>query len=179
MILLDEIEKAHRAVFDLLLQVCGEGRLSDARGRTTWFHNAIIIMTSNLGAAHRRPSSGFASASATAGRDGSSVDSATERYYLEQVDIHFRPEFVNRIDCVIPFHPLDRAQIHAVAEVSLARVRERDGIGERGVTLEVASETLDRLAREGYSDMYGARALRRELEDWPRRPDRPVPGPAR
>src|SRR5690606_19818268 len=78
---------------------------------------------------------------------------------------HFRPEFVNRIDRVIPFHPLDRAQIHAVAEVSLARVRERDGIGERGITLEVASETLDRLAREGYSDTYGARALRRELED--------------
>jgi ATP-dependent Clp protease ATP-binding subunit ClpC len=159
-ILLDEIEKAHPAVFDLLLQVCGEGRLSDARGRTTWFHNAIIIMTSNLGAAHRRPSSGFGGGA----QRGADADEA-ERYYLEQVDTHFRPEFVNRIDRVIPFHPLDRAQIHAVAEVSLARVRERDGIGERGITLEVASETLDRLAREGYSDTYGARALRRELED--------------
>jgi ATP-dependent Clp protease ATP-binding subunit ClpC len=159
-ILLDEIEKAHPAVFDLLLQVCGEGRLSDARGRTTWFHNAIIIMTSNLGAAHRRPSSGFGGG---VGRSGDSADA--ERYYLEQVDTHFRPEFVNRIDRVIPFHPLDRTQIHAVAEVSLARVRERDGIGERGITLEVAAPTLDRLAREGYSDTYGARALRRELED--------------
>ena len=163
-ILLDEIEKAHPAVFDLLLQVCGEGRLSDARGRTTWFHNAIIIMTSNLGAAHRRPSSGFAGSSSAGGRPRDDAAEA-ERYYLEQVDTHFRPEFVNRIDRVIPFHPLDRAQIQAVAEVSLARVRERDGIGERGVVLEVGASTLDRLAREGYSDRYGARALRRELED--------------
>ncbi len=161
-ILLDEIEKAHPAVFDLLLQVCGEGRLSDARGRTTWFHNAIIIMTSNLGAAHRRPSSGFGSGA----RGESDHDAAAaERYYLDQVDAHFRPEFVNRIDRVIPFHPLDRAQIEQVAAVSLAKVRERDGLAERGITLEVAAPTIARLAREGYSDTYGARALRRELED--------------
>jgi len=163
-ILLDEIEKAHPAVFDLLLQVCGEGRLSDARGRTTWFHNALIIMTSNLGAAHRRTATGFG-AGAAAAADSTIDTTESERYYLEQVDTHFRPEFVNRIDRVIPFHPLDRAQIHAVAEVSLARVRERDGIGERGISLEVADQTLARLAREGYSDTYGARALRRELED--------------
>jgi ATP-dependent Clp protease ATP-binding subunit ClpC len=159
-VLLDEIEKAHPAVFDLLLQVCGEGRLSDARGRTTWFHNAIIIMTSNLGAAHRRPSTGFG------GRTGDVVDeTAAERYYLEQVDTHFRPEFVNRIDRVIPFHPLDRAQIEQVAAVTLTRLRERDGIGERGVTLEIADDTIARLARDGYSDTYGARALRRAFED--------------
>jgi ATP-dependent Clp protease ATP-binding subunit ClpC len=159
-VLLDEIEKAHPAVFDLLLQVCGEGRLSDARGRTTWFHNAIIIMTSNLGAAHRRPSTGFGG-----GRETSRDHAAAERYYLEQVDTHFRPEFVNRIDRVIPFHPLDREQIREVAAVSLARVRERDGVGERGVALEVSDATLERLASQGYSDTYGARALRRELED--------------
>jgi ATP-dependent Clp protease ATP-binding subunit ClpC len=159
-VLLDEIEKAHPAVFDLLLQVCGEGRLSDARGRTTWFHNAIIIMTSNLGAAHRRPSTGFGGRTS-----GSADETAAERYYLEQVDTHFRPEFVNRIDRVIPFHPLDRAQIEQVAAVTLTRVRERDGIGERGVALEVAGDTLARLARDGYSDTYGARALRRAFED--------------
>ena len=158
-LLLDEIEKAHPAVFDLLLQVCGEGRLSDARGRTTWFHNAIIIMTSNLGAAHQRPSSGFAAA-------GQGFDPhAAERHYLEQVDTHFRPEFVNRIDRVIPFHPLDRAQIRQVAAVALDRVREREGLGERGIELRVDEHTLERLARQGYSDSYGARALRRELED--------------
>ncbi|PRP92194.1 ATP-dependent Clp protease ATP-binding subunit ClpC [Enhygromyxa salina] len=162
-VLLDEIEKAHPAVFDLLLQVCGEGRLSDARGRTTWFHNAIIIMTSNLGAAHRRPSTGFGGGERD--RDPASDQRAAERYYLDQVDTHFRPEFVNRIDRVIPFHPLDRAQILHVATVSLARVRERDGVGERGIELEVSETTLARLATEGYSDTYGARALRRELED--------------
>ncbi len=163
-LLLDEIEKAHPAVFDLLLQVCGEGRLSDARGRTTWFHNAIIIMTSNLGAAHRRPSSGFGAGSS--GRANPEPDAnAAERYYLEQVDTHFRPEFVNRIDRVIPFHALDRAQIVEVAAVTLARVRERDGVAERGITVEVDDPTLARLAREGYSNLYGARALRREFED--------------
>jgi ATP-dependent Clp protease ATP-binding subunit ClpC len=166
-ILLDEIEKAHPAVFDLLLQVCGEGRLSDTRGRTTWFHNAIIIMTSNLGAAHRRPSTGFGGRTSDTNRSNPSSDEAvaTERYYLEQVDTHFRPEFVNRIDRVIPFHPLDRAQIEQVAAVTLTRVRERDGIGERGITLEVADDTLARLARDGYSNTYGARALRRAFED--------------
>lgn len=159
-LLLDEIEKAHPAVFDLLLQVCGEGRLSDARGRTTWFHNAIIIMTSNLGAAHRRPKAGFAG-----GHARRAETTEIERYYLEQVDAHFRPEFVNRIDRVIPFSALDRAQIRAVAEVSLARVREREGLAERGIDLDVADATLQRLADAGYSDAYGARALRRELED--------------
>ncbi len=166
-VLLDEIEKAHPAVFDLLLQVCGEGRLSDARGRTTWFHNAIIIMTSNLGAAQRRPSSGFASprALADADRQAELEANAAERFYLDQVDTHFRPEFVNRIDRVIPFHALDRAQIEQVAAVTLARVRERDGVAERGISLELDQASVARLAREGYSDLYGARALRREFED--------------
>ncbi|NVB42884.1 ATP-dependent Clp protease ATP-binding subunit [Pseudenhygromyxa sp. WMMC2535] len=166
-LLLDEIEKAHPAVFDLLLQVCGEGRLSDARGRTTWFHNAIIIMTSNLGAAHHRPRSGFDSAPRPSAEDGLDEQALRERerYYLEQVDQHFRPEFVNRLDRVIPFHPLDRQQIHEVAEVSLARVREREGVAERGVELLVSPATLERLAHDGYSDAYGARALRRALED--------------
>ncbi|EDM76058.1 ClpA/B family protein [Plesiocystis pacifica SIR-1] len=162
-LLLDEVEKAHPAVFDLLLQVCGEGRLSDARGRTTWFHNAIIIMTSNLGAAHRRPQSGFGGGSSDA--DPKRAEAEAERYYLEQVDTHFRPEFVNRIDRIIPFHPLDRAQIQAVARVSLTSVREREGLAERGVSLELEDGTLARLAEQGYSSTYGARALRRVLED--------------
>jgi ATP-dependent Clp protease ATP-binding subunit ClpC len=92
-------------------------------------------------------------------------ETATERYYLEQVDTHFRPEFVNRIDRVIPFHALDRAQIEQVAAVTLMRVRERDGISERGIALEVADDTLARLASDGYSNTYGARALRRAFED--------------
>ncbi|MEM6293736.1 MAG: AAA family ATPase [Myxococcota bacterium] len=156
-VLLDEIEKAHPAVFDLLLQVCGEGRLSDARGRTTWFNNAIIIMTSNLGAAHRRPSAGFG---ATEGDD----DGALARYYLEQVDKHFRPEFVNRIDRVIPFSPLARDEVVAVAEVALRRIVERDGLLGRTAQLTVSPAALQHVAEAGYSPEYGARALRRHLE---------------
>ena len=157
-VLLDEIEKAHPAVFDLLLQVCGEGRLTDARGRTTWFHNAIIIMTSNLGAAHRRPDTGFG------GTEGT-LEAAEDRYYIEQVDKHFRPEFVNRIDRVIPFRALGREEIAEVAEVSLARIKERDGLLGRRVELELTEGAVAELATAGYSDRYGARALRRHLED--------------
>jgi len=156
-VLLDEIEKAHPAVFDLLLQVCGEGRLSDARGRTTWFNNAIIIMTSNLGAAHRRPDAGFGASS--------EADAATmATYYLEQVDKHFRPEFVGRIDRVIPFSALQRSEVSAVADVALRKVVDRDGLLGRAATLSVSKPALDGLAVAGYSVEYGARALRRHLE---------------
>jgi ATP-dependent Clp protease ATP-binding subunit ClpC len=159
-LLLDEIEKAHPAVFDLLLQVLGEGRLTDARGRTTHFGNTIIIMTSNLGASHRPTGggSGFGGAQVQAGGD-------ERRYYTEQVDRHFRPEFVNRIDRIIPFASLDRAEIAEVARVSLQRIRERAAFAQRGISLEVTDAALAELATRGYSPVYGARALRRELED--------------
>ncbi|MCA9690248.1 MAG: AAA family ATPase [Myxococcales bacterium] len=159
-VLLDEIEKAHPAVFDLLLQVCGEGRLSDARGKTTYFHNAIIIMTSNLGAAHRRPRSGF-----RVDGDRAQAAAAEHRHYVERVDAHFRPEFVNRLDRIISFRSLSAAEIGEVARVSLARIRERAGLVNRGIDLRVSDAVLARLARDGYSDTYGARALRRHLED--------------
>ncbi|HET6582848.1 MAG TPA: AAA family ATPase, partial [Nannocystaceae bacterium] len=162
-VLLDEIEKAHPAVFDLLLQVCGEGRLTDARGQTTSFHNAIVIMTSNLGAAHRpraRSGAGFA-----AGTSAETDADAERRYYLEQVDRHFRPEFVNRLDRVIPFTALGREEIASVAEVSLARIRERAGFVQRGLQLHVTDAARARVAELGYSPIYGARALRRHLED--------------
>ncbi|HWB76189.1 MAG TPA: AAA family ATPase [Nannocystaceae bacterium] len=160
-VLLDEIEKAHPAVFDLLLQVLGEGRLTDARGQTTHFHNAIVIMTSNLGAAHRpRHGEGAGFARVTA----ADAD-AERRYYLEQVDRHFRPEFVNRIDGIIPFSSLDREEIARVARVSLERIRERGAFAERGVELDVGARALASLAEGGYAPQYGARALRRHLED--------------
>ena len=156
-VLLDEIEKAHAAVFDLLLQVCGEGRLSDARGRTTWFNNAIIIMTSNLGAAHRRPGAGF-------GASDADSSEAIAAYYLEQVDKHFRPEFVGRIDRVIPFSSLQRSEVSAVAQVALRKVEERDGLVGRATALRVSRDALEGVAEDGYSVVYGARALRRHLE---------------
>ncbi len=160
-VLLDEIEKAHPAVFDLLLQVLGEGRLTDARGQTTHFHNAIVIMTSNLGASHRPRQDGGAGFARPSGE----TPELERRYYLEQVDRHFRPEFVNRIDGVIPFSSLDREEIARVARVSLERIRERAAFVQRGLELEVGARALASLAEGGYAPAYGARALRRHLED--------------
>ncbi|WP_375764969.1 AAA family ATPase [Archangium gephyra] len=152
-LLLDEIEKAHPAVFDLLLQVCGEGRLTDARGQTAWFHNAIIIMTSNLGVAHRRSPLGIGA---------TSVDDSA--YYLREVHRHFRPEFVNRIDQLIPFHALTSEQAAEVARLGVDRLRQRRGLFERGVSLHVPPEITTALATSGYQEAYGARAMRRHLD---------------
>ncbi|MFO0660994.1 MAG: AAA family ATPase, partial [Polyangiaceae bacterium] len=153
-LLLDEIEKAHPAVFDLLLQVCGEGRLTDARGRTAYFHNAIIILTSNLGAASRRPSVGF----------GSSTPD-DDAFYLKQVHATFRPEFVNRIDRLLAFRALQPEQVEQVAQLALTKVALRRGFLQSGMTLNVTPEALRKVAIDGYSEAYGARALRRQIEN--------------
>jgi ATP-dependent Clp protease ATP-binding subunit ClpC len=152
-LLLDEIEKAHPAVFDLLLQVCGEGRLTDARGQTAWFHNALIIMTSNLGAAHRRTPLGIG---ATA------VDDAS--HYLREVHRSFRPEFVNRIDQIIPFHALTAEQAAEVARLGVEKLRQRRGLLQRGISFDIQPEAVTSLAASGYQEAYGARAMRRHLD---------------
>ncbi len=154
-LLLDEIEKADTAVFDLLLQVMGEARLSDAAGRTAYFHNTIVIMTSNLGAAHHRDRPGFQrSVGAT----------TTQHYYQEQVEEHFRPEFVNRLDRVVAFEALSAGEVRAIGGLAVRRLSERHGLRDRGIDLDVATEVLDELAREGYDPAYGARRLYRHLE---------------
>lgn len=160
-VLLDEIEKADHAVFDLLLQVCGEGRLTDARGRTAYFHNAILIMTSNLGASHRQVHVGFNELNEV---DAQAQMQAEERYYIDQVDRHFRPEFVNRIDRIIPFSSLSPDEIARIAEVLLHGIERRAGLTQRGASLVIEPEALRRLSQRGYSETYGARALRREME---------------
>ncbi|WP_309896787.1 AAA family ATPase [Archangium sp.] len=152
-LLLDEIEKAHPAVFDLLLQVCGEGRLTDARGQTAWFHNAIIIMTSNLGAAHRRSSLGI----------GATVVDDTS-YYLREAHKTFRPEFINRIDQLIPFHALTAEQAAEVARLGVDKLRQRRGLFQRGISLDVPPDVTTHLAVSGYQAAYGARAMRRHLD---------------
>jgi ATP-dependent Clp protease ATP-binding subunit ClpC len=152
-LLLDEIEKAHPAVFDLLLQVCGEGRLTDARGRTAWFHNALIIMTSNLGASHRRSPLGIGAMAA---------DDTT--HYLHEVHKHFRPEMINRIDQIIPFHALTPEQVSEVARLGVEKLRQRRGLIQRGITLELPAEATAALATAGYQEAYGARAMRRHLD---------------
>ncbi|WP_437279301.1 AAA family ATPase [Sorangium sp. So ce375] len=162
-LLLDEIEKAHRAVFDLLLQVLGEGRLSDARGRTAYFHNAIVIMTSNLGAAERRARAGFAGEQgAAAPGEQAALD---EAHYQRVVAGAFRQEFVNRIDRVVPFRALTRAELAEVARLTTQRLAQRRGLSEAGVALEVSERALARLAEDGHAPAYGARALRRHVEE--------------
>ncbi len=153
-LLLDEIEKAHPAVFDLLLQVSGEGRLTDEAGRTVSFNNAIIIMTSNLGAGYRRDAIGI-----------TPRPSSDEDYYIDQVNRTFRPEFVNRLDRIIVFHPLDKHEVKQIAQMTIRQMTHRRGFTELGLKLEVSDPALEALARGGYSQQYGARHLRRFLEN--------------
>ncbi|MFN7976311.1 MAG: AAA family ATPase, partial [Acidobacteriota bacterium] len=152
-LLLDEIEKAHPAVFDLLLQVLGEGRLTDARGRTAFFHNAIVIMTSNLGGRRRRPV-GLADAPASS--------ESHDRRHVEEL---FRPELVNRIDRIVPFEALGASDVRTVAGMLVGDVALRRGFADLGIALEVSEAALGVLAQEGASPRYGARAMRRTIED--------------
>jgi ATP-dependent Clp protease ATP-binding subunit ClpC len=152
-LLLDEIEKAHSAVFDLLLQVMGEGRLTDAAGHLASFENAIIIMTSNLGAAGRSSPVGLG--------DRPEEDDAS---YTAQVDRTFRPEFVNRIDHLVVFRSLSEEELASVVRIALAGIAARRGLSELGITVEAEEGAVRLLAREGRSAQLGARALRRHLE---------------
>jgi ATP-dependent Clp protease ATP-binding subunit ClpC len=152
-VLLDEIEKAHAGVFDLLLQIAGEGRLTDGRGRTTSFENSIVIMTSNLGAAHRSAEAGFLRPA---------IDS--DEYYAKVVRTTFRPELVNRIDRVIAFSPLSSDEHAQVARIAVRRAEGRRGIAARGIDLSVEDDALAHLASLGQSDAYGARGMRRHVE---------------
>jgi ATP-dependent Clp protease ATP-binding subunit ClpC len=163
-VLLDEIEKAHPAVFDLLLQVAGEGRLTDARGQTTSFQNTILILTSNLGSAERRAEVGFGDALADSGaREGAEPREA--RHYTKHVEASFRPELVNRLDRIIVFTALDPADVRAVTDLALDKIRMRPGLVDAGVAITVSDAAKEALARGGYSKAMGARALRRHLEE--------------
>lgn len=156
-LLLDEIEKADPAVFDLLLQVFGEGRLSDAKGRTAYFHNCLIILTSNLGASERRSAApGFVSANA--GKDSSRA------FYDRQIEMHFRPELINRLDKVIAFESLTPEELTRVTELQLADLARRQGFEERGLRFEPAPEVIRTLAQSSWSPAHGARALRRHVQ---------------
>jgi ATP-dependent Clp protease ATP-binding subunit ClpC len=154
-VLLDEIEKAHPSVFDLLLQVLGEARLTDGRGRTTYFHNAIIVLTSNLGTRGARGTLGITA----------EADDRNERRYRDAVLAAFRPELINRLDQIVVFHPLAPAEIARVAEIAVARLAERRGFTQAGAILDVSPRALDVLAERGFSAELGARALRRHVDE--------------
>ncbi|HEX3834028.1 MAG TPA: ATP-dependent Clp protease ATP-binding subunit [Solirubrobacteraceae bacterium] len=153
-ILLDEIEKAHPEVSNVLLQVLDDGRLTDGEGRTVDFTNTVIVMTSNLGAGQAKRPLGF-----TGGEPGVEADS--ERI-LAAAKRAFLPEFLNRIDEVVVFAPLSEEQVQAIGEMLVRRIADRL-YAERGIELEVAPELIARLSGEGFDPEFGARPLRRHL----------------
>ena len=151
LILLDEIEKAHHDVFNILLQVLDDGRLTDGHGRTVDFRNCVIVMTSNLG-------SQYIQELADAGYD--KVKSAV----MDAVTKHFRPEFINRIDEIVVFHGLDHKQIRSITNTQIARLQKR--LTEQGLQLEVSDKALDYLAKIGFDPIYGARPLKRAIQQY-------------
>jgi ATP-dependent Clp protease ATP-binding subunit ClpB len=149
-ILFDEVEKAHPDVFNVLLQVLDDGRLTDGQGRTVDFKNTVIIMTSNLGSDLIQESTGNHS-------------------YEEIKDIimgvltqHFRPEFINRIDETVVFHPLDTVQIKSIAGIQLQGLKAR--LEEKGYKLRVSEAALDKLSEAGFDPVFGARPLKRAIQ---------------
>jgi ATP-dependent Clp protease ATP-binding subunit ClpB len=149
-ILLDEIEKAHPDVFNVLLQVLDDGRLTDGQGRTVDFRNTVIIMTSNLGSQAIQEMAGE--------RNYEQMKAAV----LEIVGGHFRPEFVNRIDEIVVFHPLGRSEIRRIVDIQVEYLRRR--LAERELGLELDDAARDRLGEAGFDPVYGARPLKRAIQ---------------
>ncbi|OIN48788.1 ATP-dependent chaperone ClpB [Pseudomonas azotoformans] len=149
-ILLDEVEKAHPDVFNILLQVLEDGRLTDSHGRTVDFRNTVIVMTSNLGSAQIQELVGDREAQRAA--------------VMDALTSHFRPEFINRVDEVVIFEPLARDQIAGITEIQLGRLRGR--LAERELSLDLSQEALDKLIAVGYDPVYGARPLKRAIQRW-------------
>jgi ATP-dependent Clp protease ATP-binding subunit ClpB len=149
-ILLDEIEKAHADVFNILLQVLEDGRLTDGQGRTVDFRNTVIVMTSNLGSQIIQE--------LTSKKDYAALKSTL----VDIIAQHFRPEFINRVDEVVVFHALTEKQIHSITSIQLERLRER--LGERDLQLEVSEAAINHIAKMGYDPAYGARPLKRTIQ---------------
>ena len=148
MILLDEVEKAHPDVFNILLQVLDDGRLTDGQGRTVDFKNCVIIMTSNLGS------------QAVQGFEGDY--SAMKAVVMESVTQHFRPEFINRVDDIVVFHALEKEQVRAIANIQVEILRKR--LVTQDIKLLVSEEALNRIGDAGFDPVYGARPLKRAIQ---------------
>ena len=149
-ILLDEVEKAHPDVFNVLLQVLDDGRLTDGQGRTVDFRNTVIVMTSNLGSQIIQEMA------------GEEHYAEMKNAVMEIVGGHFRPEFINRVDDVVVFHPLGREQIRAIATLQIDQLRSR--LQDRDIGLELTDAALDRLGEAGFDPVYGARPLKRAIQ---------------
>ena len=150
LLLLDEVEKAHPDVFNILLQVLEDGRLTDGQGRTVDFRNTVIVMTSNLGSDVIQEMA------------GEENYSAMKSAVMGIVGKHFRPEFINRIDETVVFHPLAAGQIRGIAEIQLQSLKKR--LAERDLQIEISDAFMERLAEVGYDPVYGARPLKRAIQ---------------
>jgi ATP-dependent Clp protease ATP-binding subunit ClpB len=150
LLLLDEVEKAHPDVFNILLQVLEDGRLTDGQGRTVDFRNTVVVMTSNLGSHLIQE---------MAGEDNYEAMKAA---VMEVVGTHFRPEFINRVDESVVFHPLAREQIRGIAAIQLRLLEQR--LAERELGLEISDAFMDRLVEAGFDPVYGARPLKRAIQ---------------
>jgi len=149
-LLLDEVEKAHQDVFNVLLQVLDDGRLTDGQGRTVDFRNTVIIMTSNLGS------------QAIQEMSGEGNYQRMKNAVMESVRQHFRPEFINRVDDIVVFHPLGTTQIRAIVEIQINYLRRR--LLERDMELELDDKARDLIGEAGFDPVYGARPLRRAIQ---------------
>ena len=156
-ILLDEVEKAHPDVFNILLQVLDDGRLTDGQGRTVDFRNVVIVMTSNLGSHQIQEMS-------ERGTDADSPEGYTQlkAAVMAVVQSHFRPEFINRLDDIVVFHPLQKAQIREIAKIQMRGLEKR--LAERGLRIEVSEAAFDLLGNVGFDPVYGARPLKRAIQ---------------
>jgi ATP-dependent Clp protease ATP-binding subunit ClpB len=149
-VLFDEIEKAHPEVLNVLLQLLDDGRLTDGKGRTVDFKNAVVIMTSNLGSAFL----------AELGERG--VDEAAKREVMDALRAHFRPEFINRVDEIIIFHPLTREQMKSIIDIQVRNLLRR--LEDRKIYVSLTDPAKDWLVQEGYDPAYGARPLKRAIQ---------------
>ncbi len=151
-ILLDEVEKAHQDVFNILLQVLDDGRLTDGQGRTVDFRNTVIVMTSNLGSQFIQELSG----------DSEEEYTQMKASVMASVQGHFRPEFINRLDEIVVFRALDKAQIHQIARIQITHLEKR--LAERQLKLEISENALDLISNVGFDPVYGARPLKRAIQ---------------
>ena len=156
-LLLDEVEKAHADVFNILLQVMDDGRLTDGHGRTVDFRNTVIVMTSNLGSDRIQEMMNQANYN-------EDIYESVKKVVLETVVRHFSPEFVNRIDETVVFHPLQLAQIRGIAEIQIGLLNKR--LAHVELALQVSESVLDHIAEIGYDPVYGARPLKRAIQNW-------------
>jgi ATP-dependent Clp protease ATP-binding subunit ClpB len=152
-ILLDEVEKAHPDVFNILLQVLDDGRLTDGQGRTVDFRNTVIVMTSNLGSHQIQELDGD---------DSPQAYTQMKAAVMGVVQAHFRPEFINRLDDIVVFHSLDKQQIKSIARIQLRGLEKR--LGERGIRIELTDKAFELLANVGFDPVYGARPLKRAIQ---------------